>query len=147
MKVLVCGGRNYRSEGFVRDTLKAIHRERGITAVVCGDATGADEFAFRWSHDHGIPCSVYKADWKQHGKAAGPIGNQRMLDAEPDIELVLAFPGGKGTADMVRRATAKGIAVRDFRAEAKEVGEQALRGLLANCEFTMRLLNAGKEKP
>jgi hypothetical protein len=36
------------------------------------------------------------------GPAAGPIRNQRMLDWGPD--LVVAFAGGKGTADMVRRA-------------------------------------------
>ena len=47
------------------------------------------------------------ADWTKHGKAAGPIRNQKMLDECPD--LVVAFPGGKGTADMVRRAMKAGI--------------------------------------
>jgi hypothetical protein len=37
------------------------------------------------------------------GRAAGPRRNQRMLeDFRPD--LVVAFPGGRGTAYMVRRA-------------------------------------------
>jgi hypothetical protein len=50
-----------------------------------------------------------KPDWKRHGPAAGPMRNQRMLDWGPD--LVVAFAGGKGTADMVRRARAAGVDV------------------------------------
>jgi hypothetical protein len=50
-----------------------------------------------------------KAEWKKYGPAAGPIRNQRMLDWGPD--LVVAFSGGKGTADMVRRARAAGVEV------------------------------------
>jgi hypothetical protein len=50
-----------------------------------------------------------KADWRKYGAAAGPIRNQRMLEGPPDI--VVAFAGGKGTADMVQRARAAGIAV------------------------------------
>jgi hypothetical protein len=50
------------------------------------------------------------ADWKAHGRAAGPIRNQRMID-EHRPELVVAAPGGRGTADMVRRARAAGIEV------------------------------------
>jgi hypothetical protein len=50
------------------------------------------------------------ADWNTHGRAAGPIRNQRMLD-EVKPELVVAFPGGRGTADMVRRAREAGVNV------------------------------------
>lgn len=58
------------------------------------------------------------ADWKKHKKAAGPIRNQLMLDSEIEhIEecLLVAFPGGKGTADMVRRAMRFGIEVEDIK--------------------------------
>jgi hypothetical protein len=34
-----------------------------------------------------------------------------MLDENP-VDLVIAFPGGAGTADMIRRAEAAGIEVR-----------------------------------
>lgn len=52
----------------------------------------------------------HPADWSTHGKAAGPIRNQQMADARAD--LCLAFPGGKGISDMVRRAERAGIPVR-----------------------------------
>jgi len=59
----------------------------------------------------------YKADWHLHGKAAGPKRNQRMLDhGRP--KRVIAFPGGKGTADMVDRARVAGVDVIEVRGKA-----------------------------
>jgi len=55
---------------------------------------------------------VFLANWRTHGKAAGPIRNQQMLD-EGRPHLVVAFPGGTGTADMVRRAKAAGVPVME----------------------------------
>ena len=53
---------------------------------------------------------VAEADWAKHGRKAGPIRNQRMID-EGRPDLVVAFPGGTGTADMVERARVAGIRV------------------------------------
>ena len=52
---------------------------------------------------------VCHADWEKHGKAAGPKRNKRMLEWKPD--LVVAFPGGKGTANMVQQARQAGVEV------------------------------------
>lgn len=49
-----------------------------------------------------------KADWNLYGKAAGAIRNTAMLDDHTPT-LVVAFPDGKGTANMVRQAMARGI--------------------------------------
>lgn len=51
------------------------------------------------------------------GRAAGPIRHQRMLD-EGMPDLVLALPGGRGTADMVRHATLAGVEVIEVGAAA-----------------------------
>jgi hypothetical protein len=53
--------------------------------------------------------AALKADWHRHGRAAGPIRNQKMLDWGPD--LVVAFAGGTGTAGMVRLARAACVEV------------------------------------
>lgn len=55
---------------------------------------------------------MYPANWLKYGRMAGAMRNQQMLDEE-EVDLVVAFPGGKGTADMVRRARAAGIEVRE----------------------------------
>jgi hypothetical protein len=62
----------------------------------------------------GVPVSAHPADWFSHGKAAGPIRNQEMLAMEAPA-LVVAFPGGRGTADMVRRARKAGVDVLEVK--------------------------------
>jgi hypothetical protein len=63
---------------------------------------------------HGVKCVSVYAAWHDYGKAAGPIRNKRMLtDFAPDI--VVAFPGGKGTADMVRQAKEREVEVREMK--------------------------------
>lgn len=81
-----------------------------ISCVVTGGARGVDFLASRWAIANEIKTCIYPAQWSKLGKAAGPVRNQRMLDEEkPD--MVLAFPGGIGTADMVDRAKKAGITV------------------------------------
>lgn len=116
MRVLVCGGRDYDDEHKVfweLDNLVDESPTKSLT-VIEGGARGADALAARWTDRNYLISGheQYPADWKKHGKAAGPIRNQEMLDAQPD--LVLAFPGGKGTADMVERAKKAGIPVREI---------------------------------
>jgi len=111
MKVLVCGGRKYRNWSKVADTLRALHAETPIDLLIHGCAPGADTLAARWAYLVGVRERGFAADWDAHGKAAGPMRNQRMLtEGKPD--LVVAFPGGDGTADMVRRAEAAGVKYR-----------------------------------
>jgi hypothetical protein len=78
--------------------------------IVHGAAVGADQMAGSWARSRGVAEAAFPADWGRDGRAAGPIRNQRMLD-EGRPDLVVAFPGGRGTADMVRRARAAGVAV------------------------------------
>ena len=110
MRVLVCGGREFNDYGKVSDTLCAIHQETGISCVIHGGARGADHLASEWAKIYCVGERVEFADWDQHGKAAGPIRNQRMLDVYLP-NLVVAFPGGRGTDDMVRRAEKAGVKV------------------------------------
>lgn len=84
--------------------------------IISGKAKGADTVAIEWAVVNWCSWEEYPADWEQYGKAAGPIRNQRMLD-EGKPDLVIAFPGGTGTADMVRRAKAAGIEVREITYE------------------------------
>jgi hypothetical protein len=95
----------------VCNSLFRLEEEYGdFTEVVHGGAPGADSEAGVFARLRHAKEIIYRANWKAHGKAAGPIRNQRMLD-EAKPELVIAFPGGRGTADMVRRAEAAGVPV------------------------------------
>ena len=110
LRILVCGGREYADWRTMSNTLWLLHYDNRIALVIQGGAQGADAMARWWCNQNGVPCETYRASWQTHGKAAGPIRNQRMLDCgRPD--LVIAFPGGRGTADMVRRARTAAVPV------------------------------------
>ena len=111
MKVLVCGGRNFGDTDLVYSVLDSVNEVQGIGEVIEGAAQGADRIASHWAHNRGITNRKFYADWEKHGKAAGPIRNQQMLD-EGKPDLVIAFTGGRGTEDMCARAERGGVEVR-----------------------------------
>lgn len=105
MRVLVCGGRNFKSPAQVFRELDKLHAETPITELMQGGATGVDQFAKEWAASKpDIKRYVCIPDWAKYGRAAGPIRNKRMLEWKPD--LVIAFEGGSGTANMVGQAKA-----------------------------------------
>ncbi len=109
MKLLVCGGRDVRDASLVFAALSKANRKRPVTELIHGGARGADSIAGIWAKENDVPCTVFMADWSV-GKSAGPQRNQRMLD-EGHPDGVVAFPGGSGTADMLRRAEAASVPV------------------------------------
>ena len=110
MRVLICGGRNFSDEKFARETLDCLHREHTFTHVIEGAARGADRLAGEWARARSIPLTEYPADWARLGRRAGPNRNEQMLqNGKPD--LVIAFPGGRGTAHMVRISLDAGVKV------------------------------------
>jgi hypothetical protein len=93
-----------------------------IDAVIDGEARGADRMPGGWACRRGIENIKFRAEWEKLGRKAGPIRNQSMLDeGRPDV--VVAFPGGRGTADMVRRARAAGVEVIEAAAETNSMSQ------------------------
>lgn len=109
MKLLVTGGRDFDNYRMLRDALDHLHEKTPVNVLIHGGARGADTLAGKWACDNNIPTSVHLAKWDKYGKSAGHIRNGDMLGEKPD--LVVAFPGGRGTADMVRQAEKAGIDV------------------------------------
>lgn len=108
MKTIICGGRDYVMTDADRAWLDGLKESLPITVVVVGGARGADLGAERWAVARCIPIKSFLARWAREGKAAGPRRNQQMADY---ADACIAFPGEKGTADMLRRAEAKGLVI------------------------------------
>jgi hypothetical protein len=107
-RVLVCGGRDFTDTIGAYKALDRLWKEHGFDCVIEGDARGADRIAGYWARSRKLDNLKFPADWATHGNAAGPIRNQRMID-EGRPDLVIAFPGGRGTLDMMTRVKAAGI--------------------------------------
>jgi predicted Rossmann-fold nucleotide-binding protein len=129
LRVLICGGRNFNNKDLVVQTLNALADEFELWAppdkygntlplgltIITGGASGADRLAAEYAAINWTGYREFPANWVKHGRAAGPIRNQQMLDkGKPDI--VVAFPGGIGTADMTRRAMLAKVPVRKINA-------------------------------
>ena len=115
MRVLVCGGRDFDDAGLMISVLDRLHTEKFFTVLIHGNARGADRIADAWASCRGIPREPYdvpQGEWDEVGKKAAPLRNQRMLD-EGKPDLVVAFPGGGGTKDIVRRAVKARVPVHE----------------------------------
>ncbi len=112
MRILVCGGRDFKNYNLLKNVLNEYCGIPNLT-IIHGGAKGADSLAGVWAKNHDIYLKVFPADWKQYGKSAGPKRNQKMIE-EGTPDLVIAFPGGNGTADMIRRARHSNIPVKEI---------------------------------
>lgn len=108
-RLLVCGGRNLTNDYWEQIEI-TLGELQPFKLLIEGGANGADRLARDWAVSRGIHVATVEALWENYGKAAGPIRNEAMLLLKPD--LVIAFPGGAGTANMVKQAEAAGIEVR-----------------------------------
>ncbi len=112
MQVLVCGGRDFDDVDLMNRVLSHLTSTLPVSTIIDGSASGADTLANWWARAHGLRERRFPALWKTEGNAAGPRRNRRMLEAaRPD--LVVAFPGGTGTADMIHQSRESALTVID----------------------------------
>jgi len=104
MRIAVTGGRDFTDREVILRALNEHFTERDVMLNgMC--PTGLDDLAYVWAHENGVSVIPYEADWKTHGRAAGPIRNRRMVK---DCDLLIAFPGGRGTQNTVQCAERMG---------------------------------------
>jgi len=114
MILLVCGGRDYKDAEQAFRALDRVLEHRQVALVVSGGANGADSLAKEWAMRRGICFCEYPANWTFYGKSAGHLRNSAMIRHLP-VDGVLAFPGGRGTANMVQQAKERGIQVLELK--------------------------------
>jgi predicted Rossmann-fold nucleotide-binding protein len=108
MKAIIAGGRNFEPEDKHAEWLVKLLEELEIDTVLSGCATGADSFGEGVAYSLRIKVKEYPANWMKYGNKAGPIRNEQMAK---NADVLILFPGGRGTADMERRAVAHGLAI------------------------------------
>lgn len=123
LHVVVTGGRDFTNRPLLHVTLDSL----SPSVIHHGGATGADGMADAWAvqsrqRGHEVLRVRWDAQWGLHGKAAGPIRNANMLAEakrratyESAKLLVVAFPGGAGTANCVETARKMGIEVWEVK--------------------------------
>lgn len=110
--VLVCGSRGYRDRDLIVAHMRPLASDGRPVLIIHGAASGVDSTAGGVARELGYGERCYFADWQKHGRRAGPLRNQEMLD-DGKPERVLAFWDGasRGTKDMISRAEKAGVPV------------------------------------
>ena len=109
MRVLVTGGRKYADRERLFQVMDRVHAAKPISVLIHGAASGADQLAAEWAELRSVEALSCPPDWRRYGRGAGPMRNRQMLKERP--ALLVAFPGGSGTADMIAVAIKAHIAV------------------------------------
>jgi len=111
--VIIAGGRDFADEDLLFKKASALAKSLYGMTVICGGARGADTLGAKWAQHYGLEVTYMPADWKAHGKAAGPIRNRAMAEIG---DVLLAFWDGKstGTKSMINLALQKGLEVHVY---------------------------------
>jgi SLOG family YspA-like protein len=123
MRIGVTGGRAF---GDVSMVVRALRGYPMDAVLVHGAATGADHLCQKWWMDVGREVEPHPAKWQRDGKFAGAIRNQEMVDS--GLDVLIAFPGGRGTADMIARAQVADVPI----VFAAEIGQPPTVALTAD---------------
>lgn len=112
MRLVCTGGRHFENQNLAEGVLFTLKPEE----VFVGDCpSGLDLIVREYCKIKNIRLKIFTADWDSLGRSAGPTRNGHMLFAAGDMALVIAFPGGRGTADCVRQAKARGMLVLEVK--------------------------------
>lgn len=111
IRCIIAGGRDFSDYALLKRKLDAIFANQDHVEIVSGAAKGADALGEQYAQERGWPVKRFPADWDL-GKRAGPLRNSEMVAYATHL---VAFPGGKGTADCIKQATDAGLIVRVIR--------------------------------
>ena len=108
MKLAIVGSRNFADPERLSRIVDKVQGD--ITLIVSGGARGADTLAEYYAKKKAIPYLIFPADWDKHGKKAGILRNQDIVD-NADAMIAFLAPESKGTKDSIKRAQKKGIPI------------------------------------
>ena len=111
MILIIAGGRDFTDYELVKEKVDFYLQnvDKRDVIIVSGCARGADSLGERYAHENAMELWKFPADWDKHGKAAGHIRNAEMAEVATHL---IAFPGGRGTKNMIETAKKKGLTVR-----------------------------------
>jgi hypothetical protein len=102
----------YMDRARIFQTLDELHRDREVETLLHGAASGADLLSVAWADKNGLRAFGYPANWGRDGKSASRKRNERIItEGRPD--MLVAFPGGPGTAELIGLAKSHGIPVKE----------------------------------
>jgi hypothetical protein len=111
VRVIIAGGRDFIPRIKHSRWLIGKLSELEATEVVSGACSGADLFGESIAKLCFLPITRFPPDWNTHGRSAGPKRNEEMAQY---ADVLILFPGGRGTSDMKARAVKHGLNIVEW---------------------------------
>lgn len=127
MRVLFSGNRKFDDDRVVIAMLDRLVARAGgppHVTVVHGGSGSLDWMVDVLARHIGMKVEIHRADWQRHGRAAGPIRNQEMVDLGADLLVAYPLPEGRGTQDCIERGVKAGIPTLVYDVSTGEYGRR-----------------------
>ena len=118
VRIGIVGSRSITSSEYVFSVLDFyLSRllEENEVVIVSGGAVGVDSLGAQWAELRKLKTEIYLPDWQTHGKKAGFLRNQQIIDNSD--YLIAITTGSNGTADSIKRAVKKNIPIKIIKYE------------------------------
>jgi len=96
MKLAIVGSRTFTDYILLEQIILANYDVNSIEQIISGGAIGTDTLAEKFGDKYKIPKTIFKPDWNLHGRSAGLIRNDLIIESADEV---IAFWDGisKGT--------------------------------------------------
>ena len=118
VRVLVTGSRTWTALSLMRAVLASVRETYPAAILVHGGARGADQAATAIWAGWNLPTEAHPADWTRHGRAAGFVRNQAMVNLGAEVCVAFIRDRSRGAEHCAARAEAAGIPTLRIRQEA-----------------------------
>ena len=113
-RVIIAGSCSFNDYDKLKESCDNLLFRKRLThsiVIISGTAIGADTLGEKYAHERGYALRRFPADWRQYGKAAGPIRNRQMAE---NADGLICFWNGHslGAKNMIQVANKKGLKVR-----------------------------------
>lgn len=116
-RILITGSRTWTAIALLRTTLAQWRQTYPDAVLVHGACRGADQIAAGIWSGWGLPVEPHPADWDTHGRAAGLVRNQHMVNLGADVCLAFIRNHSRGAEHTAALADAAGIPTHRYRQE------------------------------
>jgi predicted Rossmann fold nucleotide-binding protein DprA/Smf involved in DNA uptake len=119
MNIAIVGSRSWKAAHVIRDTIDSLRLNHPDLTIISGGARGVDRIAAAYARECGVAVVEYHADWRRHGRKAGPMRNREIVAAADEV---IAYWDGTsaGTNNTIELARLKGIPVEIVLSSAEE---------------------------
>lgn len=115
-RILITGSRSWNDTTIIRDALARVWMWDAGAILISGSCPqGADMLCESCWNQWGGIIERHPADWKRHGRSAGPRRNAEMVEAGADLCLAFIRAGSAGASHTAELAQRAGIRTEIFQ--------------------------------